>query len=72
VYTSVSQNKEIFLSRCPFVPGQWQEQKFRDKSPSNKNKKQEKDILKQKKDILKQEKDALKQEKDILKQERKF
>jgi hypothetical protein len=79
----LSQDKEIFLSRCPFVPGQGQEQKSRDKTlcPGTsrdkitypkEHKKQEKDVPKQEKDVPKQEKDVLKQEKDVLKQEKTF
>ena len=62
----LSQDKEIFLSRCPFVPGQGQEQMSRDKflcpgtsrdkiTFPNEHKKQEKDVLKQENDVLKLE-----------------
>ena len=75
----MSRDKKKFLSRCPFVPGQGQEQMSRDKLlcpvPGQNNlpkrtKKQEKDVPKQEKDIPKQEKDVPKQEKDVLKQEK--
>ena len=75
VETRVSKGRDVPLSLCPgtkifpcpFVPGQVQEQKSRDKllCPGMsqdkiifppKNKEQEKDILKQEKDVLKQEK----------------
>ena len=71
------------LSRCPFVPGQGQEQMSRDKflcpgtsrdkiTFPKEHKKQEKDVPKQEKDVPKQGKDVLKQEKDVLKQEKTF
>ena len=72
----LSRDKNISLSRCPFVPGQGQEQKSRDKllCPGTSRDKITfpKEHKKQEKDVLKQEKDVLKQEKDVLKQERKF
>ena len=57
----LSRDKKKFLSRCPFVPGQGQEQMSRDKLlcpvPGQNNlpkrtKKQEKDVPKQEKDVL--------------------
>ena len=51
----LSQDKNISLSHCPFVPGQGQEQKSRDvpeKITFPVKKTQEKDVLKQEKDIL--------------------
>ena len=65
----LSRDKNISLSRCPFVPGQEQEQKSRDKllCPGTSRDK----ITFPKKD-KKQEKEVLKQEKDVLNQERMF
>jgi hypothetical protein len=64
------------LFRCPFVPGQGQEQKSRDKLLCPRTSRDKiyfpKEHKKQKKDVPKQEKDVLKQEKDVLKQERTF
>jgi hypothetical protein len=63
----LSLDKEIFLSRCPFVPGQtplsWDVtgQNHLPKKATNR-----------KKPALKQKKDVLKQEKNVLNQERKL
>ena len=76
----LSRDKNISLSRCPFVPGQGQEQKSRDKllcpgmsrdkiTFPKETPKQEKDVLKQKRTFYKTEKDVLKQENDGLKQD---
>ena len=65
----LSRDKENFLSRCPFVPGQRQEQMSRDKllCPGT-----SRDKITFPKVTKKQEKDVLKQEKDVLKQDRTF
>ena len=62
-----SRDKNYSLSRCPFVPGEGQEQKSWDKllCPGTSRDK----IILQKKN---KKQDVLKQEKDILKQERMF
>ena len=65
----LSRDKKKFLSRCPFAPGQGQEQMSRDKITPKKPGKRR---AKTEKGVLKQENDVLKQEKDVLKQERKF
>ena len=57
----LSWDKKKFLSRCPGVPGQGQEQMSRDKPlchrtyRDKKSKKQKKDVSKQEKDVFKQE-----------------
>ena len=72
----MSRDKEIFLSRCPFVPGQGQEQKSQDKGLCPETSRDKitfpEEHKKQEQDVPKQEKDIPKQEKDVLKQERTF
>ena len=65
----LSWDKNISLSRCPFVPGQGQEQKSRNKLPCPGT---SRDNITYPKKTKKQEKEVLKQEKEVLKQERMF
>ena len=80
----LSRDKKKFLSRCPFVPGQGQEQMSRDKlfcpgtsrdkitpqKPGKRRSKTEKGCSKTGKWRSKTEKEVLKQEKDVLKQKK--
>jgi hypothetical protein len=72
-----SRDKNYSLSRCPFVPGEGQEQKSWDilLCPGTKSfykKKQKTGCFKTGKGHSKTGKDVLKQEKDVLKQEKMF
>ena len=79
----LSRDKKKFLSRCPFVPGQGQEQMSRDKLlcpvPSRdkitfpkEQKNRKRTFQNRKKAFQNRKKDVLKQVKDVLKQKRMF